>query len=297
MIISVRNMTGMDAHSSRILACLASSVVYRYNKRVLVLQIGIHSPVEDVLAGRKIRDSHILSSESAFEDSGMDALLRRIEIGPLSAKQFSDCCHSMVKGNNTFDVAGVSKVQDFDLYLTENMGFFRELLRSGSNIYDIVFVHINSMEKDLASQVESICAEFNNDSTGMPLNTICYLQGYQLQENISGYTVIISDFDPNSFFSLRQMRHIYGTKNLIPIPYNVAFKDACLREDAITYLASNADPEEWEDAYMFAKASAKATGILLGMDEIPEDERKYSYLPPLSKPKKLHFLCKKEAKT
>lgn len=130
MIISVRNMTGMDAHSSRILACLASSVVYRYNKRVLVLQIGIHSPVEDVLAGRKIRDSHILSSESAFEDSGMDALLRRIEIGPLSAKQFSDCCHSMVKGNNTFDVAGVSKVQDFDLYLTENMGFFRELLRS-----------------------------------------------------------------------------------------------------------------------------------------------------------------------
>lgn len=295
MVITVRNMSGVDAHSSRILASLAASVVYRYNKRVLILQSGRTEPVEDTLAGRKIRDSHILSSETAFEDSGMDALLRRVEMGSLSAKQFSDSCYAMLKADNTFDVAGVSKVQDFDVYLSENMGLFRELLRSGLNVYDVVFVHINSAERGLIKQIEMTCTEFNGENVGtdIPLNVICTLQGYRPSEDISKHMLIVSDFASDSHFTLRYMRHMYDVKNMVSVPHDVSFVDACLREDAIAFLASNAMPEKWEDTFAFADGCAKATGILLGMQEPELEKMAYSYLPPLPKARKLEGLRKK----
>lgn len=293
MVITIRNMNGVDSHSSRILAALAASVVYRYNKRVLILQSGRHDPIEDMLAGRRIRDSHIMSDETAFEDSGMDALLRRVEMGQLSAKQFSDCCYSMLKADNTFDVAGISKVQDFDVYLSENMGAFRELLRSGCNVYDIVFVYINSLADKLAEQVEEICAELNNDAAGCPLNIICSLQGYRPTEDVSDHSVVITDYSSDSCYTVQRMRYMHKTRNLFIIPQDIAFRDACLSDDAITFLASNIDPEEWEDTYPFAKSCTKVTGMLLGMNEQKEEKKEYSYLPSSPEAGKLNFLQRK----
>lgn len=294
MVITIRNMENIDAHASRVLAALASSVVFRYNKRVLILQIGQIEPVENILIGKKIQESQTILSNTAFKDSGIDALLRRSDMSPLSAKQFTDCCHPMVKGNNTFDVAGVSKVQDFDTYLLENMGSFQELLRSGTAIYDVVFIHINSSIRELARKVEEICTAFNNDSVSFPLNILCSLQGYDTKEEIikNKHSIIISDYDSYSFFSMRRMKLMLAAKDLLTIPYDIAFKDACLRGDAISFLAVNVAPDNWAPSYAFAESVAKATCCLLGMDEVEDHWKDYPFLPPKPSPRKLKALCK-----
>ena len=296
MVITIRNMEGIDAHASRVLAALASSVVFRYNKRVLILQVGQIEPVENILIGQKIQQSQTVLNNTAFKDSGIDALLRRSDMSPLSAKQFTDCCYLMVKGGNTFDVAGVSKVQDFDTYLLENMGSFRELLRSGAALYDVVFIHINTPIRALAEKVEEICEAFNNDSISFPLNILCSLQGYDANEDIikNRHSVVISDYDSYSFYSVRRMKYMLAIKNLLTVPYDIAFKDACLRGDAISFLAVNVSPENWTPSYTFAESVAKATCFLLGLDEADDQWKGYSFLPPKPSPRKLGALHKKQ---
>lgn len=272
MIILVRGLT--DSHSQsyadRITAAMATTSTMVYGKKTLVLQATTYSPIENILRGKMLKAADIKSTEYSFEDSGMDAILRRLQMGHLDNEQFSDCCHAMSKQMNSLDIAGVSKDKEIASTLAENVAQLRELLRNANAIYDVVFFFLRGDDTELLTVLK--------ENELYDREVVCITQGPCREKNADKNIVYaVKNYDRLSAFTTKVMSHAYNNRNIFPIPYNVMFKDACLSETALTFLSTNVNPDENDDNVYFSQCLSNLVGNLLGMAEPYVKERHFVY--------------------
>lgn len=268
MVVLVRGTSESSNYADRILAAMASTAMQRYAKHVVVLQATSRHPVDQILFGKRLSTNHISTSEYSFEDSGMDALLRKIEMGHMDGITFSDYCIQIARSQNGFDVAPPSKRPDFAEYLVKNQNLFRELVKNALAIYDMVFILADCRDKELIPILEEIATQ----------EVVCVPQGPKQEFRARPDAFIaVKNYDSNSAFNSKVMSKDYGVKAVFPFPYNIGFKDACLNQYAISYMNSNVSPESTDTNYFFVECVSQLVGNVLGLSEPVIKEHNFVY--------------------
>lgn len=260
MICLIRGTNISHNHTDMVAAAMASTIMQKFNKRVLVLQTDRSHPVENVMLGARKSNKEMAGDKLSFTDDGMDALARRIEIGPISREQFTDCCLNISKTANSYDIAGVS---DRVVWTEDHLS---QLLTSASMIYDVVL--ITADVRDLEIIEPHVDKEI-----------VCVKQGKK--ESFSARedaTITVVNYDMDSSFNLKIMAKTYGKKTVYGIPYNTGFYDACMKYYAIAFLFSNNAPETHDDNYLFCKGVSQMIEGILGLDDVEIKERDFVYL-------------------
>lgn len=270
MIVLVRGTDVFHNRSNRILSAMASIALGRFNKRVLILQTTTKLPIEKVLMGAHITLDSLKQMNFAMEDTGMDALMRRIVMGPLTGEQFSDCTTAVASTANSLDIANVSKNADFEQYVLENINVFKELLKSANSIYDVVFILADASNKELTSALEEVV-----DS-----EVVCIPQGpAEKYDAAPDCFFAVEAFNMASYYNVKMLSKAYNSRKIFPVPYNIGFKDACLRQNARYFMFTNHSPGEFDGNAEFIEYVAKLVGNVLEMDEPVSRERIFIYKP------------------
>ncbi len=261
-------------YADRILAALFTTSLTKYGKKTLVIQTDSKHPVEDVLLGR-YKKANMISSEFSFSTNGMDAIWKNIRSGSMSADDWSDACRNISKQRqNGLDVADVSNDPEFTNRLINEFGTFEDIIRSADQWYDIVYIFVNGNNKELLEKINASIIEGRNL---VDKEIVCVPQAPEkLEEPGANKYFAIKNFDFGSEFTLKEMSNIYG-KNVFPIPYNIRFKDACLKQDALHFFSVNMKNEENDENYKFSECVSAMVGSLLGIEEKDDKERNFVF--------------------
>lgn len=258
MIVLVRGTNDSGNYADRIALAMASTAMQRFAKKVLCLQMTSRYRMEKVLMGKRLEGSRLENSEFSIDDTGLDALLRREEAGQLSSEQFSDCCLSVAKQTNSFDIAETTRSANVEDFCNENFDLIREMIKNADIVYDVVFILADASKTELLAKLEEISDR----------EVVCITQGpkkdFYAKE---GAFFAIKNYDRFSTFTAKAMSRMYGTRLMFPFPYNIAFKDACLNEFALSFLSMNIAPDETDENYYFTESVKNLTGNVLGLDE------------------------------
>ena len=268
MIVLVRGTADSGNYADRIAVAMANATMQRFAKKVLCLQMTSRYRMEKVLMGKRIETNKINSAEFSFDDTGLDALMRRAEAGQLSSEQFSDCCINVAKQANSFDIAETTRNANVEGYLLDNIGLLRELIKNADIVYDVVIILADASKTELLEQLESIADR----------EVVCVPQGPKKDIKAKEDAFFaVKNYDSLSSFTTKAMSRMYGTKLVFPFPYNIAFKDACLNDFALSFLSMNIAPDETDDNYYFTESVKTLTGSVLGLEEPVIKERGFVF--------------------
>lgn len=267
--VLIRGTTNDSQRADRIVAAISCVASLRYAKKVLVLPMTINYNVSDILLGSRLKQNVIKSRGYSFDDSGMDALLRRFEQGGLTAEAISDCCINVAKMANSFDIAANSKRQDLAEYITQNESFIKKFIQTTNSVYDLVILLADAKDEDTLKILENIA---DVEATVIP-------QGNKTELTAREDSLyIINNYDATSVYNYKKMKGIYNipTENkLYSVPYNIRFKDSCRTETAIEFLTTNVKPDQTDDNYVFMECLSRITGAILGVEEPLIQEKRF----------------------
>ncbi len=274
MRILIHGTNESGNYADRILSALSTTCLTKYGRKCLVLQLNSKHPIEEVMVGRDKATTDI-KGEFTFKDSGMDALWKRVRTGGVSEQEFSDCCKNISKQENGLDVAEVSENANFRNTVFSQIEFFEKLVVAAEDVYKVVFIFVDNDDTEM---IEKLREETITGSPFIDKEIICVSQGPKEDISVNSNTYLaVKNFDFNSEFTVKNMSSDYGTKNIFPIPYNIGFKDACLKKDAIRFLSLNVSPEEADDNLTFSENISKFVGILLGIEEPVTKEKMFVF--------------------
>ena len=271
MIILVRGTADSNSenYADRITAALAANSALTYGKKTVVLQLSNFNPVENVLYGKRFKESSIASESYQIDDSGLDAIIRRLSMGRLTDEQFADCGYTF---NNCLNIVGPSKETDIAKTLAGNPNLLKEILVNANEIYNTVYVFVRGRDAELRKALISL--------NMIQKEIVCVPQGNAIDEEVKRDKEIetlyaVKNFDEGSIFTLRTMAKSYNTKNIYPIPYNVAFKDACLSESAWYFFNMNINPTDSDDNGRLISCISALNGSVTGITEPYIKERHF----------------------
>jgi len=257
------------AKADRIAAAVASVAYLKFSRKVLVLPMSTQFDMISVLTGAKLKTNAIKSRKYSFDDSGIDALCRRAEQGALAPENFTDCCTSLARTVNSYDIAAISKRADFGPYVARNARLFERIVKDAERVYDLVILVGDSTEMEAIEKLQAIA------QTEVTIIT----QGNKQDVFATPDTLYcINDYDGSSVFTYKKMKEIYGIQSdrkLYPVPYNIRFKDSCRTECSADFFSTNVKPDQSDDNSVFIECVARLTCAIVGMEEPIIQERKF----------------------
>lgn len=255
--------------SDRVAIAIATCAALRLNKKVLILPLTTKFNPTDVLLGQRLSENKIITKGYRFEDSGVDALLRRIGQGAIDAASFSTVCTNITKDENLFDIASNPKSLDFEDSIPSIEVALSKILKHANKVYDLVIV--------LADTANDKSVEVLRKITDREITVIA--QGPKVEVEDSPETIyVINNYDETSVFNYKKMKAIYGIKSdrkMYPFQYNIRFKDACRLKNAIEFLASNINEDQQDVNYVFLEELKRLTGAAMGIEKPIVEERKF----------------------
>lgn len=243
--------------ADRITLALACTAHFKFSKKVLVLPLTNHFDLEDVLIGQRLKANAIKGRGISFNDSGVDALTRRLEQGTLKAETFSDCCTSVTKTANGFDIAPYSKKPDADEFILKNENLIKLLVEQAAKVYDVVILLADGKQAEIIGKLgKMVESELTIISQGCKAK-------YEARPDT---LYAVNNYDSSSLFTYKEMKKIYGIEDntkLYPVPYNIRFKDACRMESAIDFMTANIAPDQTDENFIFVEDLKRLTSAVL----------------------------------
>ena len=261
-------------YADRILAALFTTSLTKYGKKTLILQTDSVHPVENVLLGRE-KKANAIRNEFTFTTNGMDAIWKNIRGGAMNADDWSDCCRNLSKQRqNGLDIADVSADATFTDRLVSEFETFENIVKSADQWYDVIFIFANGNNTELINKMRESKLDGGNF---IDKEVVCVPQAPERLEEVEDNRYFaIKNFDFGSEFTLKEMSKFYG-KRVYPVPYNIGFKDACLKEAALHYFSTNIKNEENDENYRFSECISTLMGALLGTEEKEDKTRNLAF--------------------
>lgn len=267
--VLVRGTAENYNRSDRVAVSIATSAAMRFNKKVLILPLTSALNPLEVLMGQRLKENKIKSRGYTFDDSGIDALFRRIEQGPITAEGFADVCVSVLKESNAFDIAPVSKRPDFAEYVPTAEVYLQKILKHANACYDLVVVLTDACHGDVLHLGQKLCDK----------EVTVIAQGYKTDVDATPDSLyVINNYDGSSKFTYKYMKKLYDISTdtkMFPFPYNIRFKDACRESNAIEFLVSNVNEDQLEDNFIFLDDLKRLTAAVLGIEKPTIAERQF----------------------
>jgi len=228
MIVTFRGTIKSKNNAPAYLSASAVSSANNFSMKTVVLQFMNAYPVEQLLTGQK------RETQGVFMATGMDELFRRAITQGLDKDKFKLALTPMFEQEGMLDIAAVHTNEDLYNTIIKNQQAIAVIIDIAQEIYDNVFILLDGKDKEQIEMLDNALKNKNH------MTIICIPQGNEqsiicdADENI---TYVVSEYDRRSSFSVSYFKKIY--KKVIPIPYNVSFKDACMKERALTYCMNN----------------------------------------------------------
>ena len=264
MVIIVRGTDLNNNKSAHVTAMIAAMNAIRKSRKSLIIQFSQKTPIDNLLIGRKQMETEVREVGFMFEDTGVDALFRRVETQRLLKEHFDACCTPILNAENLLDIATLSKKENFESDLLGREEDIEALIRQAKDLYDDVYIYANSKNEELIDILNKY----------VDLSITCIRQG--IRENISHVpdknVVIITGYDNESMYNIRYMRNMYKNKKLVYIPYNVEFKDAYNNGTLMQFLGKNEKISKEDANYPFFEAINDIINIYLENKDPNEKE-------------------------
>ena len=145
-----------------------------------------------------------------FDDSGIDALVRRAETSGLTDENFSNCVSPTMQTEKAFDLIESSKSDGFEDDIAERFHIVREILETAGTMYDYIFIVSDSTNpkltkcvKDISDRIVTVVRQTNAISP-------VHLDEDEADKNF----FLVGDFEPDSAYNMRFLKKSYGVKHL-----------------------------------------------------------------------------------
>ena len=263
MVIIVRGTDSNNNKAAHITAMLAGMSSVKTSRKALVLQFNKSAAIEDLLIGKKRSETEIVNTGLMFEDTGIDALFRRVETQRISKEHFDSCCTPILNSENLLDIAVMSKKESFEEEMLEREEDIASLINQAKELYDDIYIYANSKNHELMDLLNKF-AEFS---------VICIRQGNK--EKVSNipekFIYLIAGYDKNSSFNIRYMRNLYKAKNMYYMPYSVEFKDAYNNGTMMNFLGKNEKTGAFDINFPLMDAMEKVLELYVD-SKVPEEK-------------------------
>lgn len=268
--VLIRGTYENNNRADRVAVSIGTCAAMFYNRKVLILPLTTSLNPLKVLVGERNKKNAIRSRGYTFNDTGMDALMRRVELGPVTAEGFSDCCTAIAKDRNTYDIAHISSRVDFSEHIITQEAQLTKLLKAANECYDLVLVITDACHNDVLRMCQRICDD----------EVTVISQGYKTESDSTKDSIyVINNYDASSVFTYKEMKKLYGissNKKMYPFPYNIGFKDKCREFNAIEFLTYSYAEDKYDENYNFMEMIKRLTSAVMNIekDEIEEPKLK-----------------------
>ena len=234
MIVAVNGYNGKKNKATMTTACLAGMSVMTMNAKTLVIQLldADISSVEQMLNGRAtIAERN--TRQITFSEEGIDALFRTVDFNKIIRDDFNQFCTPMMQTENLLDVTAISKNKRFTETLATKMENLKNILESAQDIYDNIFLLVSPREEEAVKAVNEMADQ----------SIYCLTQGHLEKGNVYGRNIsfVVTDFDPESMFSLKSAKKVFCTKKerIFKINRNTGCIDASHNGTLLSYIKKN----------------------------------------------------------
>ena len=237
MIVTFYGTETSKNYAPQFLSACAFETAYGLSRKTLVLQFCQDDPVEILLIGKQMVIGEIDTGIS--EDTGIETLIRKTRTKGLKDDHFTTYTKQILsaqKSKNNFDVATIPKLVDFKKEIVNDKDVVRELLERAEHIYDSIFVLADGQDEKLITMLSDLTEK----------RVVCIEQGNKQNvfcaDNKTIY--LVPDYDERSLYNIKHLKKSYGANTVIPIPYNVSFKDASKTNNILRFLYENNDKSD-----------------------------------------------------
>ncbi len=266
MVITVRGTSENNNKAAHATAVMAAIGAVKKSRKSLVLQLCAGVPIEDMLVGKKIKETEVLEDSFVFEDTGVDSIFLRLKSQRMQKEQFDVCCVHTMSMENMLDVAAQTLRKDvFESEIIREKESVEDLLTQAHEIYDDVYIYANGKNPEL-------CRILNEISD---LVVVCIRQGNKevIEAVPENALYLITNYDPNSIFSKRFLKNLYGIKHVATMPYCTEFKDSYNNGTLVNFVLRNQKINEDDITYPFMSAMA-------GISDLYLENKREEYIDP-----------------
>lgn len=248
MIIEFQGTLNNEQEAVKAMTFIAALNAFRTNKKTALFSFmgnKASGNLEDIAIPPEVDDSQDTSgvnfaNQFNFNDTGIDAILRRADTGRFTAEQLDNCVTPTVRDKNGLDIVKTTKDSRFEEDLAARFDTIQTILECATSIYDYIFVYVSSQHRDFLEKMGNFVDKI----------VIVAPQGkvQPLSETVKSFPkktgLIITNFDENSKYSLRVLKKAYGIASMTPLPYNIKFSDACESGAVISFAMKNVHPDK-----------------------------------------------------
>lgn len=248
MIIEFQGTLNNEQEAVKAMTFIAALNAFRTNKKTALFSFmgnKVSGNLEDIAIPPEVDDLQDASgvnfaNQFNFNDTGIDAILRRADTGRFTAEQLDNCVTPTVRDKNGLDIVKTTKDSRFEEDLAARFDTIQTILECATSIYDYIFVYVSSQHRDFLEKMGNFVDKI----------VIVAPQGkvQPLSETVKSFQkktgLVITNFDENSKYTLRVLKKAYGIANMTPLPYNIKFQDACESGAVISFAMKNVHPDK-----------------------------------------------------
>lgn len=248
MVITVQGYNNKNNKAIQTAASLAGMSAITTGNKTLVLQLieDDIDNVEDELY--KIEKISFGGEKEAFEDKGIDSIIRVIESSKINKDDFSQICTPLLRAENRLDICAPSKNTRFYEKILTNMELITDTLDNAKEVYQDIYIVCPAKHPDV---IEAI-----NNLNVVDVSIYCMKQGHRTRGKIYGKKpfFIATEFDENSVFTLKSMKETYGVKsNFYKIERNTNVTDAAMKGRLLYLIKKNTENDKLDINYVWAE--------------------------------------------
>lgn len=277
MVIGVIGSTLNRNHRVEALCSIATASSISFKQKSLIISLcnrdGQEVLCEDLLVGKQLDTNNVLALSNTFSDTGIDALLSRVESERITQDTFDTCCLQTLKGIYTMDIATATSKTSLEEELISKIQDVQNLFESAQNVYDILYVLLPHNNPRLTKKLYPLLDKV----------VVCVNQG--LKEDILGPTkktgyVLVTDYDNASQFSTKYLGKQYGYPTYA-LKHNALFKDACTTNNLLKFFLLNEKIDQSDDNYDLMHNLMKLAETMVGnVEPVKQKEYELTRLTP-----------------
>lgn len=253
IIVSWSPVTGQSASTSNTIA-VASTMALHQSYKSLLTHTQRSTSVLDELYGKGDSD--------VFQDSGLTALERLVKSNLLKPDAIADYTETVYKDRLDF----LSGSQRGDSEESSEM-IIKTILRQAKEKYEFVWIDAQSgtdhpLTNDILNQADLILVNLPQNRFALErfFNKTDFPEAFQEKP----YFILISPYDKNAGFSLRNIKRQFKVKEpIFAIPYNTNFRDAINQDTVLDFFYRTMRVNKKDGAYPFVDALSQVNQAIL----------------------------------
>lgn len=197
-------------------------------------------------------------------DSGVEGLIKVLVSNKTSNEIVRNYSRTVLR--DRLDILLSPNTQDYEEY-SQICSNYTEILKIANRYYDLVFVDLsNRMRQELAQDIINLSDViiFNITQRLKSINDFIELKENEEFYKRKNVMLLLGRYDAHSKYNVKNVtRYMREKKQLLAIPYNTLFFEACCEGKAIDYFLRLKKIDENDRNYLFMSEASRADEEIL----------------------------------